>query len=253
MINLKKYQYYQYQYPLLLKKDITNPKTGLVYGLIYDECVFKRPDNSNDGYCGIPNKVMAEKLGISENVLIKCFDELEEKGLIIRKIYRAKNGNRHKKIYINLDNYIADELPEPNQNAPNEKLLAEIEELKKEIESLRLENIKNAHVSNIGHELIRTGFITEKRYKVDSEELNAMLIDFNTWHRGGLETSRACFNYWQKHRAGKVTNYVGYIDKCIRDSKKWLEKEPMTADDFHEQIERMKKDFEKQQKTYKNG
>jgi hypothetical protein len=236
-MKLKKQNFLIYHYELFEEYKVTLSARE-VFALLYRHCMTYH----DSGYFGFSNEWIMKELSHSKDIVIRALKELREKELIIieKPGKRTTKTGESRMIYINAKNFIFEKMSTADgSNEIISQLVKENEKLKKEVADLRQQQSQTTHITNVGYELIKTGFITESRYKKDANELNPMLIEFNSWHRGGLETSRACFRYWQNHKSGQIKNYVAYIDKCIMASKNWVDKNNTISEDYSVRIKRM--------------
>ena len=225
MINFKKFRYWQYQYELYQEKGLTDSASKL-YSYLFTHCIY----HHREGWCGLSNENLTEKIGFSLRTTKNALKELREKQMIVIKNpgKRTKQIGKSREIHINAKNYLVEESEEVNTDNKSLKLIEQLkkdnEELQKEVNRLRLEQAQVTYINELGHSLIKTGFITESRYQEQSQELNHILLDFESWHREGRDLTKACFNYWNAHKGTEVRNYVKYILTCI-DTSNELDKQ----------------------------
>lgn len=235
-LNFKNKRFLQYQLEFYQKKEITYP-TRELYSFIYNHCIFYSDDNTYQGWCGLSNEKLAQKLNSTTRTIERSLKELRDKDMIIIENAgkRTKKTGESRQIHINAKNYIATEI---NESEPTEtELLKIIERQSKEISEMQIElnqlNFKLAqttHITEVGHSLIRIGFITESQYRSQADELNRILLDFEHWHKEGRELSKACFNYWNAHKDSYIQHPVRYVLKCIEQSKKWIKNKDSELD-----------------------
>jgi len=246
--NWKNKRFVQYQLEFYQEKKLTYPAREL-YSCIYNHCIFYSNEN-HDGWCGFSNEKLADKLGSTTRTIERSLKELKDKNMIIIENPRkySKITGESRQIHINAKNYVVEEVPEDG----NDELLKvierqskELEELKKENNRLRREQAQSTYITVLGHSLIRMGFITEEQYQKQAEELNHILLDFESWHKEGRELTKACFSYWNAHKDSYIKNPVQYILKCIDESKKWINKKDITIEDYNERIQKDMEDFER--------
>lgn len=228
-LNFKNKRFVQYQLEFYQTKKLTYSSREL-YSFIYNHCIFYS-DEKNQGWCGLSNEKLAEKLNTTIRTIENNLKELKDKEMIIIENAgkRTKKTGESRQIHINAKNYIATEINDSEPTGADSELLKIIErqskelaEMQKELNKLNFKLSQTTHITELGHSLIRTGFISEEQYKSQAEELNRILLDFEHWHREGRELSKACFNYWNAHKDSYIKNPVRYVLKCIEQSKKWI-------------------------------
>jgi len=242
--NWKNKRYIQYQLEYYQEKELTHTAREL-YSYIYNHCYFHSSD-THQGWCGFSNEKLAVKLKTTSRTIERNIKELVEKEMIIienpRK--RTKKIGESRQIHINAKNYIVEEVPEDGKEEllkVIERQSKELEELKRENNRLRREQVQSTYITALGISLIRTGFITEEQYQKQAEELNHILLDFEKWHGQGRDLTKACFNYWSTHKDSYIKNPVQYILTCIKESKKWLN----DKEDREERIREMLASYER--------
>jgi len=244
-LKLKNRKYWIFHYELFQEYKLTS-RAKEVFSFLYTHCV----NYHDDGWCGYSNERLAEIMQSSTDYVKRGLKELVDKELIMVENVgkRTKRPGESRQIFINGKNFIAEENSEQgNTDNKSLKLIEQLkkdnEELKKENSRLKLECAQSIHITELGHSLIRTGFINEEQYQKQVEELNHILLDFESWHKGGRELSKACFAYWSVHKDAEVKNYVKYTIECIRQSKKWINS--LDERDEEDYEERLQKNYEK--------
>lgn len=244
MAKLNTGKYTTYHYELYIQHDLSY-RAREVFSIIYRQCM----NFHDDGWFGYSDFWLAKELKMSKATVTRALTELKKKEFItVESIGCRRKDGSGRKIFINAKHFIQED--EPNTTDSNTELnealqdaLNTIDELTLELEQIKLEGAKNAHVSNVGLELIKTGFISEDEYKLYAEDLNHDLREFQNWHKGGYDLSRTCFNYWYQHKSSsKISNYVSYINRCIQSSKKWLNKQREEMTETQE--DRLKREIE---------
>jgi len=236
---LKNRKYWVFHYELFQEYQLTS-RAKEVFSFLYTHCV----NYHRDGWCGYSNEAMAEIMGSSDDYIQRGLKELKEKDLIIIENpgSRSKKKETSRRIYINATHFISEEVVESGTKSEFSKLVEQLrkdnEALKKELHQLRVEQAQMMHITELGKSLIKTGFITEKQYQKQAEELNHILLDFESWHKGGRELSKACFHYWKAHQETPIKNPVNYILECIKQSKKWIIKQGISEEDYSEKLEK---------------
>jgi len=236
----KNIKYWQYQYELYEENKLSF-KARELYSFLYNHCV----NFHEQGWCGLSTDNLAKNLHTSNETIKRVLAELKNKKLIIIENpgRRTKQAGESRQIYINPKNYLVEESEEVNTDNKSLKLIEQLkkdnEELKKENSRLKLEYTQSIHITELGHSLIRTGFISGEQYKIQAQELNHILLDFESWHRGGRDLTKACFNYWNAHKDTEVKNYVKYILTCIDASKNWISKKDRTVEEYEEELKKM--------------
>lgn len=242
-LNFKNKRFLQYQLEFYQEKKLSLSAREL-YSFIYNHCI----EFHNQGWCGLNSKKLAEYLKCSIRTIEDNLRELKEKDMIIIENpgKRTKKTGESRQIHINAKNYITEEVPEDGNNEllkVIERQSKELEELKKEISKLRLEQAETTYITQLGYSLIQMNFITEEQYKKQAEELNHILFDFEKWHGQGRDLTMACFHYWKAHKESYIKNPVRYILVCINASKKWINNLEETDEEFYN--ERLKEFYEK--------
>lgn len=216
-LNFKIKNFLQYQLEFYQEKKISLSAREL-YSFIYRHCI----DFHNQGWCGFSNDKLAEKLNTTTRTIERSLKELTEKEMIIIENTgrRTKKPGQSREIYINAKNYIANEVLNVKEPRANSEIFKLVEQLKKDNEELQLqlnkanyELAKTAHITELGKSLIKTGFISEEQYRLQSDELNHILLDFESWHKEGRDLTKACFNHWNNHKDSYIKNPVQYTPR----------------------------------------
>ena len=223
-------------YTLYQEKGLTD-RASIVYSYLYTHSIFY-----DDGWCGFSDANISKSLGKSVDYVVRGLKELKDKKMIIIRNpgTRTKKTGKSREIHINPKNYLVEELEEVKTDNKSLKLIEQLkkdnEELRKENSRLKLEYAQSVHITELGYLLIRTGFISKEQYKTQADELNHILLDFESWHKGGRGLSKACFNYWNVHKDTKVKNYVKYILACIDASKEWINRKDTTVENYENKL-----------------
>jgi len=237
-INFKNKRFIQYQLEFYQKKKL-DYSTRELYSFIYTHCHYH-----DNGWCGFSNEKLAEMVKTSVRTVEDNLKKLRDKEMIIIENpgKRTKKTGESRQIHINAKNYIIEDVPEAITDNELLKVIEkqnkELEELKKENNQLRFEQTQSVHITELGHSLIRTGFITEARYQEQAQEINHILLDFESWHKEGRGLTKSCFSYWNTHKDGYIKNPVKYVLTCIEASKTWISKrKDVTAEEYSKELE----------------
>jgi len=242
-LNFRNKKFLQYQLEFYQENQLSLSAREL-YSFIYTHCVFYS-DEVDQGWCGLSNGALAQKLECTTRTIERNLVELKVKDMIIIENPRKRKTKtgESRQIHINAKNYIVEEISEQATDKELLKVIErqnkQLEELQKEVNRLRLEQAQATYINELGHSLIKTGFITESRYQEQAQELNHILLDFESWHREGRDLTKACFNYWNAHKDTEVRNYVKYILTCIDTSKNWINKKDRTVEEYEEEFKKM--------------
>lgn len=245
-LKLRNKRFLQYQIEFYQQKELGLSAREL-YSFIYKHCI----EFHDQGWCGLSNEKLAEYLKCTTRTIENNLKELKDKDMIIIENAgkRTKKTGESRQIHINAKNYIATEINESEPTGADTELLKiierqskEIAEMQKELNQLNFKLSQTTHITELGHSLIRTGFITEEQYQKQAEELNHILLDFESWHKEGRDLTKACFNYWNTHKDSYIKNPIQYVLKCIDQSKKWINQKNRTVEEYADE---MRKTFEK--------
>jgi len=245
-LNFKNKRFLQYQLEFYQEKKLSYTSREL-YSFIYNHCIFHSGD-IHQGWCGLSNEKIGKKLELSPITIKKILKELKDKDMIIIENAgkRTKRTGESRQIHINAKNYIATEINENKPTGADTELLKiierqskEIAEMQKELNKLNFKLSQTTHITELGHSLIRTGFITEDQYQKQAEELNHILLDFERWHKEGRDLTKACFNYWNTHKDSYLKNPVQYILTCIDASKYWIKRKDRTVEEHERELKKM--------------
>lgn len=245
-LNFKNKRFLQYQLEFYQEKNLSLSAREL-YSFIYNHCI----EFHDQGWCGLSTEKLAVYLDCATRTIEKNLKELKDKDMIIIENAgkRTKKTGESRQIHINAKNYIATEINDSEPTGADSELLKIIErqskelaEMQKELNELNFKLTQTTHITELGHSLIRTGFITEEQYQKQAEELNHILLDFESWHREGRDLTKACFNYWNTHKDSYIKNPVQYVLPCINASKGWINQKERTAEGYEKE---MRKTFEK--------
>lgn len=217
-LNMKKFRYWQYQYEIVAKHELT-PQQGVVYGYLYNHCV----NLNNEGYCGYSDERMANDINIPYSSFKKDLKVLREKGLIIVKNpnKRTKKTGESRMIYINSDTYLIDKQMDL-RDIENQNLHKKLERADKRIAELEMLLTQSTHpepvrTSYFGLLAVKSGFIPETVYLANTGTINAY-FEYLVEHTDPFWTKRAIKYFAKIAKGTKINCYISYLEKCVQDS-----------------------------------